>query len=63
MDKKIIHRESFGSQLSIAIRGNLTSENRQLADSLGLEIMPLSLQQLIIYLTKEQVVGRAVDAK
>ena len=59
--RQVIHRDTFGPLATAAILGELDAATRDMADSLGLEIAPVSMQQLIVYLTdrkaEEQVVG------
>lgn len=49
--KEAIHRESFGGFESLTVMGNLYGDDRKQAEALGLEIAPVSLQQLIVHLT------------
>ncbi|WP_422658055.1 ABC transporter ATP-binding protein [Paenibacillus sp. EC2-1] len=49
--KEIIHRESFGNLISTTVVDQWDSSKRKQAEALGLELTPVSLQQLIIYLT------------
>lgn len=49
--KQIIHRETIGGLASAAFLGRHTAEIREQAENLGLELAPVSLQQLIVYLT------------
>lgn len=49
--KEIIHRESFGNLISTTVVDRWDSSKRKQAEALGLELTPVSLQQLIIYLT------------
>ncbi|WP_217557156.1 ABC transporter ATP-binding protein [Paenibacillus sp. GbtcB18] len=58
--KEVIHREPFGSMLSVTIMGDSESRAKLLAADMGLEIAPVSLQQLIIYLTKTNLNEKAV---
>ncbi|MFJ2618065.1 ABC transporter ATP-binding protein [Glutamicibacter sp. NPDC087344] len=44
----VIHRDSLGSLASISVRGRLTAEQRERAHILGLELSPVSLQQLVV---------------
>lgn len=48
-----LHRESLGGLASVTLRGPATPEERREAEAAGLEIGPVSLQQLFIHLTKE----------
>jgi len=49
--KQVIHREPFGGMASATIMGALTARDREQAAELGLEIAPVSLQQMIVHLT------------
>lgn len=50
--KEVIHRESFGNLISATVVDRSDNSTRKQAEKLGLELTPVSLQQLIIYLTK-----------
>ncbi|MEF3303818.1 ABC transporter ATP-binding protein [Paenibacillus sp. GYB003] len=52
--KQTIHRESFGGFVSLTVMGNLYGDDRKQAEALGLEIAPVSLQQLIVHLTNDK---------
>ncbi|WP_314588990.1 ABC transporter ATP-binding protein [Paenibacillus terrigena] len=49
--RKVIHREPFSGLLTATVMGAGSTEDRKRAESLGLTISPVSLQQLIVYLT------------
>jgi len=49
--KKIVHRDEFGALTSVTLLGGLEATERSHAQTLGLEIAPVSLQQLIVQLT------------
>ncbi|HLY30632.1 MAG TPA: ABC transporter ATP-binding protein [Ktedonobacterales bacterium] len=51
--KETLAREPLGGLVSATVMGNGNAEERQQAESLGLELAPVSLQQLIVYLTRE----------
>lgn len=53
-NKRVIHSEPFGGLLSMTILGKLNETERSQAGALGLEIAPVSLQQLVIHLTRSQ---------
>lgn len=55
--QEVIHRESFASMLSVTVMGSATTKLQKEAEELGLETTPVSLQQLIVYLTKREKVG------
>ncbi|GLX69982.1 ABC transporter ATP-binding protein [Paenibacillus glycanilyticus] len=59
--KTVISREPFGSLLTAGVTGRLSEQERKKADSLGLAIAAISLQQLIVQLTsrKKDVKGGA----
>lgn len=52
MGRPIIHRESMGGLASVTFMGRLDAEDRRQAEQLGLELAPVSLQQLVVHLTK-----------
>lgn len=60
--KEMIEREQFGALLSATIMGNLDTGERRQAEMLGLELAPVSLQQLIIRLTSGKSERKAVRA-
>ncbi|WP_212948509.1 ABC transporter ATP-binding protein [Siminovitchia terrae] len=49
--KEIVHQEPFGGLLSATVIGNGNSSDQKQAETCGLEVTPVSLQQLIVYLT------------
>ncbi|MNO55711.1 ABC transporter ATP-binding protein YtrB [compost metagenome] len=57
--KEVISRESFGGLLSATVIG-LHSTDLSRAEMLGLEISPISLQQLIVHLTNKKSQGKEV---
>jgi ABC-2 type transport system ATP-binding protein len=50
-DKKTIHRGAIGGLTSVTVLGALTARDRSRAEELGLELTPVSLQQMIVHLT------------
>jgi ABC-2 type transport system ATP-binding protein len=54
----VIGREGIGQLASFAIRGSLNASQRQLAAAAGLDLSPISLQKLFIYLTESESVER-----
>lgn len=50
-DRPVIGRDSLGGLASVTIDGRLDREERIRAAELGLELAPVSLQQLIVHLT------------
>jgi ABC-2 type transport system ATP-binding protein len=56
-DRPVIGRQSLGGLASVTIDGKLDQASRQRAAALGLELAPVSLQQLIIHLTGDDAAG------
>ncbi len=52
--REVLSREPLGGLISATVIGNGDDGIRQEAQALGLEIAPVSLQQLIVYLTSEK---------
>jgi ABC-2 type transport system ATP-binding protein len=50
----VLNREGIGHLASLAIRGPLTEELRVQAAAAGLDVAPVSLQKLFIYLTESE---------
>lgn len=50
--KETVHREPFGGLLSVTVIGKQNQLDRKQAIENGLEITPVSLQQLVVHLTK-----------
>jgi ABC-2 type transport system ATP-binding protein len=59
--KKLLDRDRFGSLVSATVMGTGDASDRQQAEALGLELAPVSLQQLIIHLTNETATGKVVE--
>jgi ABC-2 type transport system ATP-binding protein len=53
--KQVIHREAFGGLVSATLMGKLDLGERKRAETLGLELTPVSLQQLIVQLTTGKI--------
>ena len=49
--RNVIHREPFAGLSSATILGHLSAQDRNQAAELGLEITPVSLQQMIVHMT------------
>ncbi|RST77116.1 ABC transporter ATP-binding protein [Siminovitchia acidinfaciens] len=61
--KEIVHKEPFGGLLSATvIRSDYGPEQKQ-AEAVGLEVTPVSLQQLIVYLTTGKRDSKGAVAK
>ena len=61
--KELLDREPFGSLVSATVMGSGNASDRQQAEALGLEITPVSLQQLIVHLTSEPSARKAVEVQ
>ncbi|WP_274654754.1 ABC transporter ATP-binding protein [Paenibacillus humicola] len=59
--KSAIHRESLGGLETAAVMGALNAVERKHAESLGLELVPVSLQQMIVYLTSGNQVRKEAN--
>lgn len=59
--KEVIHREPFGNLVTATVMGRWDARERKQAEALGLELAPVSLQQLIIYLTNGKTHRKAVE--
>ncbi|MET4096238.1 hypothetical protein ABIB51_003186 [Arthrobacter sp. UYCu712] len=59
---KVLHREALGSLASVTIESRLGGADRARATELGLELSPVSLQQLVVRKTMSAPPGgNAVD--
>ncbi|MDR5701688.1 ABC transporter ATP-binding protein [Agromyces aerolatus] len=56
-DRPVIGREGLGGLASVTIDGRLDQSSRIQAAELGLELAPVSLQQLIVHLTGTDLAG------
>jgi ABC-2 type transport system ATP-binding protein len=61
-NKEVIGRELLGGLTSATVMGTLTAAERKYAAELGIEITPVSLQQLIVYLTKGKSIRKEDSA-
>jgi ABC-2 type transport system ATP-binding protein len=59
--QETIDQKPLGGLLSVTVLGSLDPGRRKQAEILGLELTPVSLQQLIVHLTKQKSNPRAVD--
>lgn len=60
--KEVIARETFGGLVSATLMG-MTPMDQSSAAELGLQITPISLQQLIVYLSKNKSQGKVVTTQ
>jgi ABC-2 type transport system ATP-binding protein len=61
--KDVLDRVPFGSLVSATVMGNGNMMDRKQAEALGLDLAPVSLQQLIVHLTSEPSARKAVEAR
>jgi ABC-2 type transport system ATP-binding protein len=61
--KEVLARQPFGGMVSATIMGNGNLEDRKHAEALGLSLTPVSLQQLIVHLTRETSARKAVEVQ
>lgn len=59
--KEVIHREPFGNLVTATVIGHGDAGERKQAEALGLECAPVSLQQLVIYLTNGKTQRKAAE--
>lgn len=61
--KELLDRQPFGGLVSATVMGTGDMEDRKRAEALGLELAPVSLQQLIVHLTSEPSARKAVEVR
>ena len=61
--KETVHREPFGGLLSATVIRNQDDSDQKQATASGLEISPVSLQQLVVYLTNGKSKHKGAVAK
>lgn len=59
-DREVLHRESLGRVASVTVLGALSPADRAEVAGLGLDLAPVSLQQLIVRLTQKAETPSAV---
>ncbi|MNL81440.1 hypothetical protein D3C87_2085610 [compost metagenome] len=59
----MLERTAIGAAATATIIGALSVQDRKYAEELGLEFTPVSIQQLIVHLTRTQVAGKGADSK
>lgn len=59
--RPVIHRDALGSLASISIKARLSEAERQQAMEMGLELSPVSLQQLVVRSTMGSIESEIAD--
>ncbi|MBE9914431.1 ABC transporter ATP-binding protein [Paenibacillus donghaensis] len=59
--KRVIHQESIGGLMSATIFSKMEGEGNLRAEAQGIKLSPVSLQQLIVYLTNGKMPGKAAE--
>ena len=61
--KQLLARSPLGGQVAATVMGNGNMEDRKRALALGLELTPVSLQQLLVHLTGDPSTRKAVEVR
>jgi ABC-2 type transport system ATP-binding protein len=61
--KELLDREPLGGLVAATVMGNGDASDRKQAEAFGLELAPVSLQQLIVHLTSEKSERKAVEVR
>jgi ABC-2 type transport system ATP-binding protein len=56
---EVLHRDQMGATARVTLRGRFDADDRARAETFGLDIQPVSLQQLVVHLTSSTA-GTAV---
>ncbi|WIV12444.1 ABC transporter ATP-binding protein [Proteiniborus sp. MB09-C3] len=59
-DKSIIHKEEFGSSIIVGIFDNLSNEEKMRLKENNIEINPIPLQKLFVYLTENSILEEVI---
>ena len=57
-DREVLDREELGRIVRITVLGRLSAAERRLVADLDLDVIPVSLQQLIVHMTRNNVLGQ-----
>ena len=57
-DREVLDREELGRIVRTTVLGRLSTEERRLVADLDLDVIPVSLQQLIVHMTRNNVLGQ-----
>lgn len=59
--KELLERTAIGAAASATILGALSERDRKEAEAMGLEFAPVSMQQLIVHLTRTSIAGKGTE--
>lgn len=59
--KELLERTAIGAAASATILGALSNRDRKEAEAMGLEFAPVSMQQLIVHLTRTSIAGKGTE--
>ncbi|WP_152401243.1 ABC transporter ATP-binding protein [Paenibacillus cellulositrophicus] len=59
--KNTIHQESIGGMMSVTLLERLDPGDKRRAEAQGLEMIPISMQQLIVHLTQSKSNGKVAE--
>lgn len=57
-NREVLNHEEMGRIVRTTVLGKLTAEERQLVSQLNLDLIPVSLQQLIVHMTRNNAIGQ-----
>ena len=58
-NREVLDREELGRIVRTTVLGRLTADERRLVSELDLDVIPVSLQQLIVHMTRNNALGQA----
>lgn len=58
-NREVLDREELGRIVRTTVLGRLTADERRLVAELDLDVIPVSLQQLIVHMTRNNALGQA----
>ncbi|MGG4047214.1 ABC transporter ATP-binding protein [Paenibacillus favisporus] len=61
--KNTIHQESIGGMMSVTLLERLDPTEKRRAEAQGLEMIPISMQQLIVHLTQSKSNGKVAESQ
>ena len=56
--REVLEREELGRIVRTTVLGRFSAEERQLIEELDLDVLPVSLQQLIVHMTRTNALGQ-----